>query len=421
MTWGDAPPPAPRIPGGNPAMRPDQAIQLPATRAGSGPAPQSAIVVARLVIIVGTTGALFVYSPTAGPGNLVASLAAAAGTDSFGNAYDAGLTAGSSGGAHIGLGLTGDLFVHNAATAIVDWIHAADGSIRIYNSGGAAAGNLIASIAPVAGSDPFGNAYLQGVSTYTPGSFTAELVNGQLLLSSVAAITKITVPGTLTLVDAGAGSATPELVLTSPATSAVNVAQLILGGESQDASKAAFWQLTPGGLIAADLLAGAVLTVSNAQSAPTAPSVQFLANAAGDRVLGIEVTGDANFRFRVDSNGVLGWTFGASGAAFTLGPVSNSQLSLTGADLDIASAGNGLRIKEGANARMGVSGAMVAGTITIANTSVTASTRVFLSHAVAGGALGALSRTINAGVSFTINSSSNTDTSTVNWLLIEPG
>ena len=37
-----------------------------------------------------------------------------------------------------------------------------------------------------------------------------------------------------------------------------------------------------------------------------------------------------------------------------------------------------------------------------------------------GGTVGTLSYTISDGVSFTINSSSGTDTSTVNWQLWEP-
>jgi hypothetical protein len=91
-TWGDAPPRGPRIPGGNPPMRPDQLAAQPLTRAGSGPAPQTGIVIARRVIIVGPDDGLFVYDGTPGPGTLIASIASAPGTDPYGNAYDAGVT-----------------------------------------------------------------------------------------------------------------------------------------------------------------------------------------------------------------------------------------------------------------------------------------------------------------------------------------
>lgn len=47
----------------------------------------------QVVIVTGTAGSgVFVYSPAPGPGKLVASIAAAGGTDPFGNAYFAGVT-----------------------------------------------------------------------------------------------------------------------------------------------------------------------------------------------------------------------------------------------------------------------------------------------------------------------------------------
>lgn len=79
-----------------------------------------------------------------------------------------------------------------------------------------------------------------------------------------------------------------------------------------------------------------------------------------------------------------------------------------------------LSLKDGTNKRMGQA-TLVGGTVVVSNTAVTASTRIFLSHANTSGTLGHLyisART--AATSFTITSSSGTDTSTVNWLLIEP-
>jgi hypothetical protein len=81
---------------------------------------------------------------------------------------------------------------------------------------------------------------------------------------------------------------------------------------------------------------------------------------------------------------------------------------------------NNLNLKDGSNKRMGQA-TLTAGTVTVSNTSVTANTRIFLSHAITSGTLGHLHISArSAGVSFTITSSSGTDTSTVNWLLIEP-
>jgi len=76
-------------------------------------------------------------------------------------------------------------------------------------------------------------------------------------------------------------------------------------------------------------------------------------------------------------------------------------------------------IRGGANAAMGAS-VLVAGTVTVSNTLVTASSRIFLTNQVAGGTLGILSiGTRVAGTSFVINSSSATDTSTVAWEIKE--
>ena len=63
---------------------------------------------------------------------------------------------------------------------------------------------------------------------------------------------------------------------------------------------------------------------------------------------------------------------------------------------------------------------LVGGTVTVANTSITANTRVFVSRSTLGGTPGHLSTTQIAATSFTVNSSDAGDTSTVNWLLIEP-
>src|SRR5688500_1057653 len=110
--------------------------------------------------------------------------------------------------------------------------------------------------------------------------------------------------------------------------------------------------------------------------------------------------------------------------AVVLSPVQVSRTSataysVTDADWRIATAGRGLQVAEGANAKMGVA-TLVAGTVTVANTSVTANSRIFIQRQAAGGTLGNITYTASAGVSFTINSSSATDTSTVDWHIVEP-
>lgn len=79
-----------------------------------------------------------------------------------------------------------------------------------------------------------------------------------------------------------------------------------------------------------------------------------------------------------------------------------------------------LKIKEGSNARMGVA-TLVTGTVTVSNTSVTANTRIMLTAQNNGGTIGWLSVSARtASTSFTILSSSPTDTSDVAWMLVEP-
>lgn len=97
-----------------------------------------------------------------------------------------------------------------------------------------------------------------------------------------------------------------------------------------------------------------------------------------------------------------------------------SPLTLTTSSLSIATAGRGLNIAEGANARMGTA-TLAAGVATVATTAVTANSRIFVTSQVDGGTPGFLRVSArNAGADFTITSDSGTDTSTVAWLIVEP-
>lgn len=81
----------------------------------------------------------------------------------------------------------------------------------------------------------------------------------------------------------------------------------------------------------------------------------------------------------------------------------------------------GVRVYEGVNAKMGTA-TLVAGTATVSNTSVTANSRIFLTSQADGGMPGAVRVSSRvAGTSFTITSSSGSDTSTVAWMIVEPG
>jgi len=88
-------------------------------------------------------------------------------------------------------------------------------------------------------------------------------------------------------------------------------------------------------------------------------------------------------------------------------------------NLALDSVGNGIFIKEGTNATMGVA-TLVAGTVTVNNTGVTANSRIFLTHQNNAGTPGFVSITAKVvGTSFTITSSNAADTSDIAWIKFE--
>jgi hypothetical protein len=86
----------------------------------------------------------------------------------------------------------------------------------------------------------------------------------------------------------------------------------------------------------------------------------------------------------------------------------------------VAALGSGLEIAEGSNARMGIA-TLVGGAVVVSTTEVTANSRIFITSQVDGGTPGWLRISARSnGVSFTITSSSGSDTSQVAWMIVEP-
>lgn len=100
------------------------------------------------------------------------------------------------------------------------------------------------------------------------------------------------------------------------------------------------------------------------------------------------------------------------------------NITATNGDLVLNGAGNKLQIHAttAASDSVGTSDALDGASpsqLVVATTAVTASSKIFLSYATAGGTQGSLSvGTITPGVNFQIKSSANGDTSTVNYLII---
>lgn len=100
-------------------------------------------------------------------------------------------------------------------------------------------------------------------------------------------------------------------------------------------------------------------------------------------------------------------------------PVFTGDVNSSTGNVLISTIGKGLQVKTGTNSKLGTA-VLVGGTVTVANTSVTANSRIFLTSQTDGGTPGWLrvSAKVNA-TSFTITSSSATDTSTVAWHIVE--
>jgi trimeric autotransporter adhesin len=117
----------------------------------------------------------------------------------------------------------------------------------------------------------------------------------------------------------------------------------------------------------------------------------------------------------------------AAGAAATetLRVTSTGNTKVTGGDLSVETVGKGLKIKEGTNAKMGITGAFPTGspnTVTVSTTAVTASSRIFLTaQSDPAGVNAALTiSSVTAGTSFDIRASNTNFNGTVAWMIVEP-
>ena len=147
-------------------------------------------------------------------------------------------------------------------------------------------------------------------------------------------------------------------------------------------------------------------------------------------LFGAGETGDTVNRTEIRANGTLAFGSGGSNVPdATLSRPSpgvlqfnSGSVRLAVGSIDVLLAGQGLRVAEGSNAKQGT-GTLSGGTVTVANTSVTASSRIFIQSLGAGGATaGALCvSAISAGVSFTVTSTLVTDASSFNYEILEPG
>lgn len=132
--------------------------------------------------IVNSSGAFF-YSPSEAFGNLIVSIASAAGTDSFGNAYPQGInvTTGTISGTTISGGTISGTTISGTTFNGSNFVFNASGAF--FYSGTPASGNLISSITNASGTDSHGNTYLEGVTSYffTGSDYTAANMDGGII------------------------------------------------------------------------------------------------------------------------------------------------------------------------------------------------------------------------------------------------
>jgi len=174
---------------------------------------------------------------------------------------------------------------------------------------------------------------------------------------------------------------------------------------------------------------------TNAVAVTVVDAITFTyANVAADVASGADTGG------RVTP--AKGFVFGSSvvtssRVVFDVGNLTlNRTLTIAGAAVNVtltnggtagalALANNGGGVQVGAspttvkNVRHGTA-TLVGGTVTVADTTITASTRIIVGRTTSGGTLGHLTVSRSAGVSFTVTSSSGTETSVVDYLLLEP-
>jgi hypothetical protein len=144
-----------------------------------------------------------------------------------------------------------------------------------------------------------------------------------------------------------------------------------------------------------------------------------------DQVFSVQVTGDAQpgCVIRADGRIELGGRVTAPDVAvFRDGSTRLHTINtfLTEGDVQCDVAGHGLIVREGTNARMGTLTLTGATPVVVANTSVTANTRIFLTANAPGGTPGHFWVSArSAGVSFSVTGTAG-DTSTLAYLLVEP-
>lgn len=158
----------------------------------------------------------------------------------------------------------------------------------------------------------------------------------------------------------------------------------------------------------------------NIGSSGSTASLAVLRASSSDQILSGRATGNTVSRIAVQADGLHQWSNGTASADVSLGRTGPNLLGLTTADFAIATAGRGLRIAEGSNAKAGTATLNGTTAVTVSTTSVTATSRIVLGFVTPAGTPGApYVSAKTAGTSFQVKSVAG-DTSLIYWTIVEP-
>lgn len=148
---------------------------------------------------------------------------------------------------------------------------------------------------------------------------------------------------------------------------------------------------------------------------------QAVRGSATNTLLNGQQSGDTQNRYNVTAAGAASWGSGSATPDAGLARGAANRLDVTTADLRIATAGRGLQVAEGTNAKMGAATLNGTTNVTVTTTAVTANSRIQLTTQAASATYGApVVATRIAGTSFAIKSTVVGDTSTVAWMIVDP-
>lgn len=157
----------------------------------------------------------------------------------------------------------------------------------------------------------------------------------------------------------------------------------------------------------------AVLATSNTLAASIINAVDVTPNGSATRFVQVNSGSTATLMLvqNITANLFTGTTNVLDDSTGTL---------IAAGDIKAGTVGKTLYVKEGTNAKMGTS-SLVAGSVVVNTTAVTANSRIFLTPQNTSGTAGAVSVSARtAGTSFTMTSTSSSDTRSIAWLIIEP-